>query len=677
MENIFVEFLPPWIETGLQPAFYDKESGTVLQQTARMYARVNMLIRMFNKLSKNTKTTVEDYINQFNELHDYVHDYFDNLDVQEEINNKLDAMVEDGTLQEIIADYLNASALWCYDTVADMVQATNLIAGSFAKTLGHYTKEDGLGAYYKIDTTGEIELSNGLYATAVENPGGNNYYDEITTYSERINSTWCYITTIPYLDTNNEEIPFEVNVAGETTPSNYAQEHNTTLTINGVAWLDSSHQYGSVVSNGEIVATVDTSNIPDCYYYLGIKPNREMISLQANQNTAQDLINNGCEQAFTCFWRLIVNGVKQDFNTINSQILNNTNDVVITSHPRQCIGQKADKTIIILTCDGRTPLDKGLTSDEAADILLGLGCVNAWNMDGGGSATTLLKGYKLNKSVDNNGLDERIHRYLINTKRPTINKELAEAYSYSGKTANSLYNKLLPMIQEGLVYRRDAVSIASLAPRQAIALLSHVTDSPVSFINAFYTENIPHPDSEFRGLYAMQRVIGRDISKGYHRCLVNGDYTIWYPDIGLYYTTYQQSATTNIAETNTYQPVKFRDSYSNMPGGSYFIPGTKDSNNDYTEFKITCEADDRFEVSFNVTFAANGGAGVKYARITVDGNAITNTVVQHYNDASKVSNLCCTALIPQTLKDKTIRLEVYGTAGDAITRPKLSLRQIN
>jgi hypothetical protein len=107
MENIFVKFLPPWVETGLQPAFYDKESGTVLQQTARMYARVNMLIRMFNKLSKNTKETVENYINQFNELHDYVHDYFDNLDVQKEIDNKLDRMAEDGTLQEIITEYLD------------------------------------------------------------------------------------------------------------------------------------------------------------------------------------------------------------------------------------------------------------------------------------------------------------------------------------------------------------------------------------------------------------------------------------------------------------------------------------------------------------------------------------------------------------------------------------------
>lgn len=150
MENIFVEFLPPWIETGRQPAFYDKESGSVLQQTARMYARVNMLIRMFNKLSKQTKQTVEEYIDKFNELHDYVMDYFANLDVQEEINNKLDDMVEQGTLQEIIADYLNSKAVFGYDTVADMKSATNLIAGSYAKTLGFTTKGDEGGATYKI-----------------------------------------------------------------------------------------------------------------------------------------------------------------------------------------------------------------------------------------------------------------------------------------------------------------------------------------------------------------------------------------------------------------------------------------------------------------------------------------------------------------------------------------------
>lgn len=171
MENIFVDFLPPWVETGLQPAFYDKESGTVLQQTARMYARVNMLIRMFNKLSKNTKTTVEDYINQFNELHDYVHDYFDNLDVQEEINNKLDEMVDEGTLQEIIADYLNSKAVFGFDTVASMKTATNLIDGSFARTMGFYSKNDGGSALYKIREASVGETIDEKFIIAIGSDG--------------------------------------------------------------------------------------------------------------------------------------------------------------------------------------------------------------------------------------------------------------------------------------------------------------------------------------------------------------------------------------------------------------------------------------------------------------------------------------------------------------------------
>ena len=150
MENIFVEFLPPWVETGLQPAFYDKESGTVLQQTARMYDRVNMLIRMFNKLSKETKETVENYIQEFDNLYTYVHDYFDNLDVQEEINNKLDAMADDGTLQEIVASYLNAKAVFAFDNLSSMKSAENLIDGSYARTLGYYSKNDGGEALYKI-----------------------------------------------------------------------------------------------------------------------------------------------------------------------------------------------------------------------------------------------------------------------------------------------------------------------------------------------------------------------------------------------------------------------------------------------------------------------------------------------------------------------------------------------
>lgn len=45
-------------------------------------------------------------ITLFNQLKDYVEHYFDNLDVQEEIDNKLDRMAEDGTLYQSIIRYL-------------------------------------------------------------------------------------------------------------------------------------------------------------------------------------------------------------------------------------------------------------------------------------------------------------------------------------------------------------------------------------------------------------------------------------------------------------------------------------------------------------------------------------------------------------------------------------------
>lgn len=134
MNKIFAPFLPPWVETGLQPAFYDMESGTVLQQTARMYAKVQQLTRLFNELSEETKTEVEnfehsvnetvaEYIEKFTELKDFVDDYFDNLDVQEEINNKLDQMSEDGSLADIIRPY-EPKDTYYFDTRFALLEGT-------------------------------------------------------------------------------------------------------------------------------------------------------------------------------------------------------------------------------------------------------------------------------------------------------------------------------------------------------------------------------------------------------------------------------------------------------------------------------------------------------------------------------------------------------------------------
>lgn len=115
---------------------------------------------------------VEELQELYIQLKTFVDTYFDNLDVQKEINNKLDQMAEAGTLQEIITTYIQANVAWTFDTVADMKLATNLVNGSYAQTLGFHSVDDGGGALYKISNTGtanehDVIAVGSLYATIV------------------------------------------------------------------------------------------------------------------------------------------------------------------------------------------------------------------------------------------------------------------------------------------------------------------------------------------------------------------------------------------------------------------------------------------------------------------------------------------------------------------------------
>lgn len=59
---------------------------------------LNKVIDDMNQVGQQT----ENITNAMTELQNYVNNYFDNLDVQDEINNKLDEMATDGTLENII-----------------------------------------------------------------------------------------------------------------------------------------------------------------------------------------------------------------------------------------------------------------------------------------------------------------------------------------------------------------------------------------------------------------------------------------------------------------------------------------------------------------------------------------------------------------------------------------------
>lgn len=61
-------------------------------------------------------------------------------------------------------------------------------------------------------------------------------------------------------------------------------------------------------------------------------------------------------------------------------------------HPRTCIGYTVDKKIIIMVIEGRNANASGATLLQEAKLLQDLGCVEALNLDGGGSSCLLING---------------------------------------------------------------------------------------------------------------------------------------------------------------------------------------------------------------------------------------------------------------------------------------------
>lgn len=119
----------------------DFDALTEWQLFCKIGKELNKIITSTNSLGTQVET-----------LTDYVENYFNNLDVQEEINKKLNDMAQSGELENLIGEFLELNSLLCFNNVAEMTNSENVIDGSFAQTLGFYSINDGGKALYKIRT---------------------------------------------------------------------------------------------------------------------------------------------------------------------------------------------------------------------------------------------------------------------------------------------------------------------------------------------------------------------------------------------------------------------------------------------------------------------------------------------------------------------------------------------
>lgn len=175
-------------------------------------ARLQRALLEIGENNNNLNDNFNELTVDFNNLKDYVVNYFKNLDVQDEIDNKLQQMANDGTLDTIINKYITNTILRIYETVSDMKSDTTLQEGMICKTLGFYSLGDNGASSYKISANLQpnesniISLNNGLFAEFVTESNTINvkqfgcHEDDTTDDTDKLQNL------INYADTNNFEI---------------------------------------------------------------------------------------------------------------------------------------------------------------------------------------------------------------------------------------------------------------------------------------------------------------------------------------------------------------------------------------------------------------------------------------------------------------------------------------
>lgn len=154
----------------------------------------------------------------------------------------------------------------------------------------------------------------------------------------------------------------------------------------------------SIPSNGAVLSASGTA-VPFVSTALSVGDTIK-VYLSYNPRTAGVTVKN-ITQVIAGIGRLVKNGVPYPTLGDYDQSGQSFNDA---RHPRTFVGQNADSTKIYLcTVDGRQSSSLGMSFGEMAKFLQSIGVTNAFNLDGGGSTTMVVRGAVVNSPSDPGG----------------------------------------------------------------------------------------------------------------------------------------------------------------------------------------------------------------------------------------------------------------------------------
>ena len=246
------------------------------------------------------------------------------------------------------------------------------------------------------------------YAMAATEPNTKTI-EETTSYeSDTIRITidrWCYAfnrTSLRFFVANvyvNDPAQLHTAFAGEQyskdnaeATSAIAERHDAILAFNG-DYYNYKDKNGLIIRDGVLYR--DEASTRD---QLLVMSDGTFVALPRGTYTAgegQKYIDEGVVQSFS-FGPLLVND--GEAVELPSKYIISTKDTI--REPRTAIGQVDANHYVVIVADGRRDgwSDKGMTLQELQKVFVEPGCNVAYNLDGGGSATMVMGGERVNKT---------------------------------------------------------------------------------------------------------------------------------------------------------------------------------------------------------------------------------------------------------------------------------------
>ena len=269
------------------------------------YGMMMKLMKCLNDIINNQNLVEDDMAkmyNAFTELQTYINDYFNNLDVQEEINNKLDEMAESGELTQLIKDYVDPIYQSYEERINANIETQNETISTQSNEINVLnSRVDSIVALPEGSTTGDAELidirvaENGrVYSSAGDAVRSQFYYANNKIESLRDTGQVDIFENI----VNGKNIPlgnYSVGQVVDLTPENVS---NYSYVIYECKYKDKFLLTGTGGTNPRLYAWLDENNKLLAMIGPGTSFNNKIIT--APFNTAKIVINVNNALSHSC-----------------------------------------------------------------------------------------------------------------------------------------------------------------------------------------------------------------------------------------------------------------------------------------------------------------------------------------------------------------------------------------